>query len=170
MNDIDEQMEQMSIADPSTTDEIRNKGGRPKGSSKPKIDWYARREAIWEKMNAAIDSGAPAPAVIRALQSQLDTCNQAISQDHDDKQDRQVKALQGRITELETAPQPSVPVPTPDVETERRVNKMLQQLEELGETPAPPSELKLAEAERAKEAADKKEKAEAEKRAGDEQE
>src|SRR5438552_9143360 len=61
MTDIDEQIEQTPIADPSLTDEIRNKGGRPKGSSKPKIDWYARREAIWEKMNAAIDSGSPAP-------------------------------------------------------------------------------------------------------------
>src|SRR5437667_12688898 len=84
MTDIDEQIEQTPIADPSTTDEIRNKGGRPKGS-KPKIDWYARREAIWEKMNAAIDGGAPAPAVIRALQSQLDTCNQQIAEDHDEQ-------------------------------------------------------------------------------------
>src|SRR6266704_1374840 len=129
MNDIDEQIEQTPIADPSTTDEIRNKGGRPKGSSKPKIDWYARREEIWDKMNAAIDSGAPAPAVIRALQSQLDTCNQQIAHDHDDKQERQVKALQDRIKELN--PQPPVPVPTAqDVESERRVNKMLAQLEE----------------------------------------
>src|SRR5437899_12134037 len=103
MTDIDEQIEQTPIADPSLTDEIRNKGGRPKGSSKPKIDWYARREEIWDKMNAAIDSGSPAPAVIRALQSQLDTCNQQIAQDHDDKQERQVKVLQDRIKEFETA-------------------------------------------------------------------
>ena len=60
--------------------------GRKLGSrNKEKIDWKARREEIWDKMNAAIDSGAPAPAVIRALQSQLDTCNQAIAQDHDEQ-------------------------------------------------------------------------------------
>ena len=85
MSETNGQIEQTPIADPSTTDEIRNKGGRPKGSSKPKIDWYARREAIWEKTNAAIDSGSPAPAVIRALQSQLDTCNLAIAQVHDEQ-------------------------------------------------------------------------------------
>ena len=85
MSETNGHIEQTPIADPSTTDEIRNKGGRPKGSSKPKIDWYARREAIWEKMNAAIDGGAPAPAVIRALQSQLDTCNLAIAQVHDEQ-------------------------------------------------------------------------------------
>src|SRR5437588_8684679 len=59
---------------------VKSKGGRPK-----KIDWYARREEIWNKMNAAIDGGSPAPAVIRALQSQLDTCNQQIAQDHDEQ-------------------------------------------------------------------------------------
>ena len=72
-------------AEPTDQLEPKNRGGRPKGSSKPKIDWYARREAIWEKMNAAIDSGSPAPAVIRALQSQLDTCNLAIAQVHDEQ-------------------------------------------------------------------------------------
>src|SRR5437667_9595929 len=85
MSETDEQIEQTPIAHPSTTDEIRNKGGRPKGSSKPKIDWYARREESWDKMNAAIDGGSPAPAVIRALQSQLDTCNLAIAQVHDEQ-------------------------------------------------------------------------------------
>ena len=59
-----------------------NRGGRPK---KLRIDWFSRREQIWEKMNAAIDSGRPAPAVIRALQSQLDTCNLQITQDHDEQ-------------------------------------------------------------------------------------
>src|SRR5437899_6281394 len=79
--------------------------GRKLGSrNKEKTDWYARREEIWDKMNAAIDSGAPAPAVIRALQSQLDTCNQQIAHDHDDKQERQVKALQDRIKELNPQP------------------------------------------------------------------
>src|SRR5438445_13650868 len=53
--------------------------------NKEKIDWKARREEIWDKMNAAIDGGAPAPAVIRALQSQLDTCNLAIAQVHDEQ-------------------------------------------------------------------------------------
>src|SRR6266581_6270730 len=66
--------------EPTEQHETRNKGGRPK-----RIDWKARREEIWDKMNAAIDSGAPAPAVIRALQSQLDTCNLAIAQVHDEQ-------------------------------------------------------------------------------------
>src|SRR5436305_11359517 len=69
-----------------------NRGGRPK---KLRIDWFSRREQIWEKMNAAIDSGSPAPAVIRALQSQLDTCNQAIANEADERRERQrVKELQ----------------------------------------------------------------------------
>src|SRR5438128_247252 len=69
-----------------------NRGGRPK---KLRIDWFSRREAIWDKMNAAIDSGAPAPAVIRALQTQLDTCNLALANEADERRERQrVKELQ----------------------------------------------------------------------------
>jgi len=72
-----------ALPEPETTEpEPKNRGGRPK---KSRVDWYARREAIWDKMNAAIDSGSPAPAVIRALQSQLDTCNLAIAQVHDEQ-------------------------------------------------------------------------------------
>ena len=66
------------------TDQPR-RGRKPGSKNRPKTDWYARREEIWEKMNAAIDSGSPAPAVIRALQSQLDTCNLAIAQVHDEQ-------------------------------------------------------------------------------------
>ena len=66
------------------TDQPR-RGRKPGSKNRPKTDWYARREEIWDKMNAAIDGGAPAPAVIRALQSQLDTCNQQIAQDHDEQ-------------------------------------------------------------------------------------
>src|SRR5207249_9451917 len=140
MSETTEQIEQTPITDPSTTDEIRNKGGRPKGSSKPKIDWYARREAIWKKMNAAIDSGSPAPAVIRALQSQLDTCNQAIANEADERRERQrVKELQKELQETVPAPVPPVPAPA-DLVVEQRVNKLLKELEEeerLKKTSAP---------------------------------
>src|SRR5437667_2466547 len=124
MSETNEQIEQTPIADPSLTDEIRNKGGRPKGSSKPKIDWYARREEIWDKMNAAIDSGAPAPAVIRALQSQLDTCNQAIANEADERRERQrAKELQGA---QETVPVPPVPdAKSVDPESEHRLTNLL---------------------------------------------
>ena len=71
---------------PTEPEQTEPRRGRKLGSrNKEKIDWKARREEIWDKMNAAIDSGAPAPAVIRALQSQLDTCNLAIAQVHDEQ-------------------------------------------------------------------------------------
>src|SRR5947208_11015995 len=74
------------------TDPDQPRRGRKRGSrNKEKIDWKARREEIWDKMNAAIDSGAPAPAVIRVLQSQLDTCNQQIAQDHDEQKKARVR-------------------------------------------------------------------------------
>src|SRR2546425_5633696 len=68
-----------------------------------------------------------------------------------------IAELEKRIKELEDQSAPPVavpPVPTPDVETERRVNKMLKDLES-GEAwkkstpvPEPSAELKAAEAER----------------------
>ena len=79
-------MSELELTPEQTAQTEQTKRGRRQGSkNRPKTDWYARREAIWEKMNAAIDSGSPAPAVIRALQSQLDTCNLAIAQVHDEQ-------------------------------------------------------------------------------------
>src|SRR5437899_10411172 len=101
-------MSELELTPEQTAQTEQTKRGRRQGSkNRPKTDWYARREEIWDKMNAAIDSGAPAPAVIRALQSQLDTCNQAIANEADERRERQrAKELQGA---QETVPVPPVP-------------------------------------------------------------
>src|SRR5438876_4152551 len=142
----------MSELDPLTTEPTepeQTKRGRKLGSKNlPKIDYDQRIEDLISAMNALIEKGELTATIERAYNRQIEYFQFQIQRRDDAKKESREREL-AKIKELEAQPPAVPPVPTADPEIERRtnkllkqnqdqrINKMLKQLEELGETPEP---------------------------------
>src|SRR5207244_3517509 len=112
------------------TDQPRR--GRKLGSKNlPKIDYDQRIEDLISAMNDLIEKGELTATIERAYNRQIEYFQFQIQRKDDAKKERDRRELESKVSDNQSAlPVPVPPAPQTDPETERRVNKMLKDLED----------------------------------------